>query len=62
DSGKLTLLAENTQADVSDTMMHPIEKTVQAVAFTHERKQWQIMDKAIELDIQRLGALADGEI
>ena len=62
DTGKLTLLAENTRADVSDTMIHPIEKTVQAVAFTHERKQWQIMDEAIDMDIQYLGSLTDGEI
>ena len=39
-SGEKTLLYENPLADVSDGLMHPTEKTFEAVASTYERKKW----------------------
>ena len=33
-TGEQTLIAEDSRADVSDSMIHPTENTVQAVAFT----------------------------
>ncbi|MEA3324437.1 MAG: hypothetical protein U9Q37_04780 [Euryarchaeota archaeon] len=36
-TGEQTLIAEDSRSDVSDSMIHPTEKTVQAVAFTYER-------------------------
>jgi len=33
-TGEQTLIAEDSRSDVSDSMIHPTEKTVQAVAFT----------------------------
>jgi len=61
-TGKQTLLAENPQADVSAVMIHPTEKHVQAVAFTYERKHWQILDKTIAADFAYLKTVADGEV
>ncbi len=61
-TGKQTLLAENPQADVSSVMIHPTEKHVQAVAFTYERKHWQILDKTIAADFAYLKTVADGEV
>jgi dipeptidyl aminopeptidase/acylaminoacyl peptidase len=61
-TGKQTLLAENPQADVSGVMIHPTEKHVQAVAFTYERKHWQILDKTIAADFAYLKTVADGEV
>ncbi len=61
-TGKQTLLAEDPQADVSGAMVHPIEKTVQAVSFTRERKRWQILDDSITKDMATLREIADGDV
>lgn len=62
ETDKQSLLAEDKQADVSGLMIHPTEKTVQAVAFTHERKRWQILDASIEEDIACLHGISDGDV
>lgn len=61
-SGLATTLAAADRADVSDTLSHPTEKTVQAVAFTAERKEWQVLDDAIAADLDFLAAVADGDL
>jgi dipeptidyl aminopeptidase/acylaminoacyl peptidase len=61
-SGEQTMLAEDPQADVSDRMLHPTEKHVQAVAFTYERKHWHILDLTITHDMAYLRTLAAGDI
>jgi dipeptidyl aminopeptidase/acylaminoacyl peptidase len=43
-------------------MIHPVEKTVQAVAFTYERKTWQVIDPAIAGDLNYLRTVADGDV
>ena len=61
-SGVATTLAAADRADVSDTLSHPTEKTVQAVAFTAERKEWQVLDAAIAADLEFLATVADGDL
>ena len=61
-SGLATTLAAADRADVSDTLSHPTEKTVQAVAFTTERKEWQVLDDAIAADLDFLATVADGDL
>lgn len=61
-TGQQTLLAENPRADVSDVMVHPVEKQVQAVAFTYEHKQWQVLDNSIAADLARLSEISSGEV
>jgi dipeptidyl aminopeptidase/acylaminoacyl peptidase len=56
------LLAEDSRSDTSDFMIHPTEKNVQAVAFTYERKQWQVLDDAIADDLAYLRTVADGDV
>jgi dipeptidyl aminopeptidase/acylaminoacyl peptidase len=60
-TGEQTLIAEDSRADVSDSMIHPTENTVQAVAFTYERKHWQIIDESIADDLAYLKTVADGD-
>ena len=60
-TGEQTLIAEDSRSDVSDGMIHPTEKTVQAVAFTYERKHWQIIDESIAGDLAYLKTVADGD-
>lgn len=57
-----TILASNARADVSDTLTHPTERTVQAAAFTYERKEWQVLDAAIAADLEFLATVADGDL
>ena len=61
-TGEQTLIAENPRADTSDLMIHPTEKIVQAVAFTYERKHWQIIDESIAGDLAYLKTVADGDV
>ena len=60
-TGEQTLIAEDSRADVSDSIIHPTEKTVQAVAFTYERKHWQVIDESIVGDLAYLKTVADGD-
>ena len=60
-TGEQTLIAEDSRSDVSDSMIHPTEKIVQAVAFTYERKHWQIIDESIAGDLAYLKTVVDGD-
>jgi dipeptidyl aminopeptidase/acylaminoacyl peptidase len=62
ETGAQTVIAENDEADVSDTLIHPTEKTIQAVAFTVERKEWQVFDSAIGEDLAYLKTIARGDV
>lgn len=56
------LLAEDPLADASEVILHPTEKNIQAVSFTYERKRWQILDEAIQPDLQTLREELKGEV
>lgn len=62
DSGTQTVLAEDPQADIHGTLVHPTEKHVQAVASTFDRKQWQILDVTITHDMAYLRQVSPGDI
>ena len=62
DTGEQKTIAQDSLADVGDTLIHPTEKSVQAVSFTYERKQWQALDETVKADLNYLGTVADGEI
>ena len=55
------LLAEDPRADLDGVLFHPSQKTVQAVAFNYERKEWRILDPAIQEDMKFLRTVADGD-
>ncbi len=44
------LLAANALADADEVLIHPTEKTVQAVSFTYIRKTWMILDPHLKDD------------
>ena len=60
-SSKETIVAEDPRADISGVLAHPTEKTIQAVAFTYHRKQWKILDPALEADFTYLRTVTDGD-
>ena len=57
-SGERQLLAEDDRADLGGAMVHPTEKTVQAVAFNYEKTEWKVLDKSIEPDVAKIRELA----
>jgi dipeptidyl aminopeptidase/acylaminoacyl peptidase len=61
-SGERTLIHEDPRADVADAMIHPTEKTIQAVAANYERQRWTVLDASIAADLEALRAVAGGEI
>jgi len=62
ETGERTLLAEDARSDAGDVMIHPTQKRIQAVAFNYERKEWRLLDEAIEKDISFLKTVASGEV
>jgi len=56
------LVAENPKADIGEVLVHPTEKTIQAVAFTYDRTEWDILDPAIKKDLDYLKTVEDGEV
>ncbi len=60
-TGQQAVVAQDPRADISDLMLHPTEKNVEAAAFTVERKKWKILDPAIEADFAYLRTVADGD-
>ncbi|MCU0521463.1 MAG: S9 family peptidase [Anaerolineae bacterium] len=61
-TGDSRLLAADPQADVEGGLMHPRDRRIQALSFVYERKRWQILDPAIEVDLAYLATVADGEV
>ena len=62
DTGEVTALAWDDRADVADTLLHPTERTMQAVAFNYERKSWQVLDDAVAADLEFLSTVSAGDI
>jgi dipeptidyl aminopeptidase/acylaminoacyl peptidase len=56
------LLAEDRRADIGDVLLHPTEKTVQAVSFNYTRQDWKVLDKSIQKDLDYLKTVADGDV
>ncbi|MEM7538786.1 MAG: S9 family peptidase, partial [Chloroflexota bacterium] len=61
-TGTQTVVAENDRADISDIMMHPTERHIQAFATNYERVEWEILDESIVGDMEMLKTVADGEV
>jgi dipeptidyl aminopeptidase/acylaminoacyl peptidase len=57
-----SLLAENPKADLSNALIHPTNKTMQAASFNYQREEWQLLDKAIEADFAYLQTVEPGEL
>lgn len=61
-NGGQEVVAANAKADVSDMMVHPTEKTIQAVAFNYTRKEWEVVDEAVAADLDVLRGVSHGDI
>jgi len=56
------LIAEDPKADISDIMMHPTEKTIEAAAVEYLRTEWTILDETIKSDLEYLKSVTDGDM
>ena len=61
-TGAEKVLFEDPQADISDALIHPTEKTLQAVASEYERERWTVLDEAVKGDLEALRKVANGDI
>ena len=61
-TGAKTMVAEDARADAQDVLIHPREKTIQAVAFNYDRVRWQAVDQQIAADVEYLRSVTDGEM
>lgn len=61
-TGEQKVLAANPKADVGGPLIHPTEKTVQAVTFNYEKREWMILDDSIKPDFDYLKTAASGEL
>lgn len=61
-TGNTTTVAAHDKADVGGVMVHPTEKTIQAVAFNYAKTEWKILDTTIQTDLDYLKTVAPGEI
>ena len=62
ETGRREVLASNPRADVSGAMVRPVEKTIEAVSFTYQRRQLDVLDSSIKPDLKYLKKVADGEM
>ena len=62
DTGIETVIAESELADVSDAMVHPVTNAIEAVAFTHQRKEWHVLAESVSEDLNFLKSKEDGDV
>ncbi|MEO1130931.1 MAG: S9 family peptidase, partial [Planctomycetota bacterium] len=60
-SGESRVLAEDDLTDIGAVLMHPTERTVQAVSTNYKRQKWKILDESIAEDFSYLRRVADGD-
>lgn len=61
-TGDTTVIAESSEADVSDVMMHPTTYEIEAYAVNREMKQWTPLQDAVGQDLAFLKSELSGEI
>jgi dipeptidyl aminopeptidase/acylaminoacyl peptidase len=60
--GTVTVVHDPAKADVSETLVHPTERTIQAVASNYERREWTFLDKTVEADFAALAKADRGDV
>jgi dipeptidyl aminopeptidase/acylaminoacyl peptidase len=60
-TGKSKVIASSEKADGSGIQLHPTKKTVLAVAFTHARQEWKVLDRSVKKDYAKLAKISDGD-
>ena len=58
---EVEILAEDPVYDVSDVLVHPDTREVQAAAFTRARTEWIVLDEAVREDFAAIAKLHPGD-
>lgn len=61
-SGKQSVIAADPRADAAGVIMHPTERTIQAVSFNYLRNEWKVLDQAVAADFDYLKTITHGDI
>ena len=62
ETNETKVLAENAKADISNLLMHPTEKTIEAAAVEYLRTEWTILDENIKGDLDYLKSVSSGDV
>ena len=62
ETGNKEVIFEDPRADLSDVMIQPTEKTIEAVATDYLRTEWTVLDNSIKPDFDYLKTVADGDL
>ncbi|HDQ46331.1 MAG TPA: S9 family peptidase [bacterium] len=57
-----TVIFEDPRADLSEIMIHPTEKTIEAAASNYTRTVWKVLDDAIKPDFEYLETVTTGDL
>ncbi len=60
-TGKTTVIAEDPQYDVGGVMIHPKTKKIEAVQFIRARREWTLIDKSLQADLDAIRKVRDGD-
>jgi dipeptidyl aminopeptidase/acylaminoacyl peptidase len=58
---EVEILAEDPEYDVSDVLVHPDTREVQAAAFTRARSEWIVLDETVREDFAAIAKLHPGD-
>lgn len=59
--GAVDVLAEDPDHDVSDAVIHPDTRAIQAVAFARARLDWVVLDETVADDFAAIATLSPGD-
>ncbi len=60
--GNSELIYQHEKADVDNIMIHPTTLAIEAASATYARREWTVLDEAIQKDLDYLAGVANGEI
>lgn len=60
-NGVRTMITAHPKADISSVVMHPREKSIQAVSFVYQRREWRPIDSEVTSDFEYLNRLDAGD-
>jgi dipeptidyl aminopeptidase/acylaminoacyl peptidase len=61
ETGAKTVIAEDSLYDVSGVMMNPETYEVEAVAFTKDRDEWEVLDPGVRADFEAIRKIHEGD-
>jgi len=61
ETGRVDVISEDPRYDVSSVLVHPRTHQLQAVQYSRERKEWSVLDPALQLDFSVIAGNRDGD-